>query len=433
MEKKKLLTVAVAVMLVSVAAIGIWQLWGSEEGYDPGEGVLLSFGEFELEFVTLGERNLTVSQAHDMAMEKINEGTGEETLGAGENWTTLWTVSEGDTGWTENTGDWDELMLKDFKYVSFSKENEKPVFIRDASGELFFSLMGPKDRIVVMSPTIKDIVVALCGKENIRGADQWSHGELGLSNVSNVGGYNAANFSSIVLTNPDLVIVDRGWGEDGISKQLRDAGIPVLGIDSRSSLDVIMNNILNIGYATGSAANAKEITDRMQFISDELSCVELLDDTFGDERPKVLMTMNFFNPGELFLYGTGTPQSNLMEAAGGVNVVTNTGYPMMDRGMIVDNFGEVADIIIMIGMGSGADTNAFINDPVFGTMNASQNGMIFSIDDDAASAINRSGPDIIYTMAIMYIILTETEGGFSFGDDYKDVIRAHEVIGHLFA
>ncbi|MCL2607420.1 MAG: ABC transporter substrate-binding protein [Methanomassiliicoccaceae archaeon] len=426
MKKKQILTIAVAAMFVSVAAIGLWQLWGSEEGYDPGEGVLLSFNEFELEFVTLGERNLTVSQAHSIAMERINE-TGGGSSGA-ENWTTLWTMSHGEYTWVENTSDWDELMLKDFRYVSFSKENEKPVAREDALGELIVSLMGPKNRIVVMSPSIKDIVVALGEKDNIAGADNWSHNELGIPHISDVGGYQAANFATIVRANPDLVIVDTSWGAGEMTKLLVDAGLPVIGIDSRASMDIIMDNIINIGYATGSAAIAKEITERMENIANALT-----DRIKEEEAPSVLMTMNFFpdRPGELFLYGLETPQSNLLVAVGGKNVLDVTGWPPRDRAYIAANFETSAQMIIMIGMGSSASAREFTEDPVFEGMQAVADGNVFTIDGFAANAINRSTPDIVYAMAFLYLLMVDDDI-ISFGNNYKEVIMTHPKTALIF-
>jgi len=435
MERKQILTVAIAGMLVAVVAVGVWWFYDTEEGNDSGEGVLLSFDEYNLQFVTLGKRGLTAAEAHPVAMGKINPGTlSSGTLGAVENWTTLWTFSHGGSDWEEVTGKWEELFLKDFKYVSFSKEYAKPVVVKDTAGELIFSMMGSKDRIVVMSSSIKDILVALGETDKIVGADSVSHRELGSSDVANVGSYGTANFSTILRAEPDLVIVDRNWTDESIEKQLRDVGIPVLKIESRNSqssimdnIENIMDNVMNIGYATGTAATAKDITVKMQNIIDGL-------DGLLTGSPSVLIVTSPMGDdggftGEISVYGTSTPQSDLLELIGGNNVVSAPNYPRVDKGDFLRDYGTEAQIVILIYMAgtvSASDSvKTFKEDPMFELMDAAINNKVFAIDGLAASALNRSSPDIVYGMAMLYVIL---EHGIDFGDDFKDVLMNYEEI-----
>jgi len=425
MNKKQLLTIAVAATMIGAVCIGVWWFYGSEEGYDPGEGVLLSSGEYDVEYMTLGKRGLTIAEAHEIAMEKLEASDGD-TLGSDETyWETLWTISKGVKGWSENTGNWNELMVADFEYVSFSKENEKPIYLEDESGELMFSLMGPKKGIVVMSSTIKDIVVALGKEGNITGADNWSIAELSdPSKVTNVGGYQAANFSTIVRTNPDLVIVDRSWTEDSLQKQLRDAGIPVVGINSRGSLEDIKDNMMIVGYTTGSAAAAKDIVDWMTHVEEEMLKLKL---TGG---PGVMMSMGIYGTEDPFLYGTGNPQSDMMTAVGGINVISDTGYMRKDKGDILGNFNDATDIIIEIGMGTMV--GSFKDDIVLKEMDAVKDNKIYSISGSASNAMNRSGPDIIYSLAMFYVLLTNDDPTFTgFDNDYKTVLENHAVVGPI--
>src|SRR5699024_10559564 len=70
------------------------------------------------------------------------------------------------------------------------------------------------------------------------------------------------NGEAILELAPTLIITDTSLGPWDVILQMRDAGIPVLVIDSHRSMDNVDDIILQIGEALGVPGEAEKLAER---------------------------------------------------------------------------------------------------------------------------------------------------------------------------
>jgi len=423
----KTMVIVVAAMMVAVAGIGAFLYFSSGEDPEIKTGVLLSYDEYDCEWVTMKTEGLTVKEAFDKAQESIKT----DFLGAGEDWSFLWTMSASATEWNKTLGDWEEMNMEDFKFVAFSKKDIEPVVVKDADGDLMFNTIGSKKRIVSLSPSITDVVTAAGARSKIIGADDNSQLELG-SGVTGVGGYySGPSFEKIVALKPDLVIADKEVpNQVPLIARLKGAGITVLTVAGGNTLDNICANVMTVGYVTGNIQYAKDKVDNIKSVAEELR-------EMGEElspSPSVLILMPYKYGGTFSYYvggglGNASFVNDILTAAGGTNVfASTTGWQQLSLENIYNSQPDI--IIVMLGMDyvSNAAEEA-LSDPILAEMEAVKNGKVYSFGGDASSKLSRPGPDLIHAMAMLYLVFSMDDDEWEdntwgeYGSDYMNILK----------
>ena len=173
---------------------------------------------------------------------------------------------------------------------------------------------GTPERIISLAPDITETVYALGLGDKLVGATTYCLYPEAAQKVPRVGGFGQYNFEAIVSLNPDLVILHQGY--DSEKSRLDGLGIPYLATETRSISD-ITNAIHRIGSACGADAQSAELLEQ---INRRLSSPRKTTD-----RPRVLVTFggDAGSLEQIHAFGAACLHHELLELAGGVNVVEN--------------------------------------------------------------------------------------------------------------
>jgi iron complex transport system substrate-binding protein len=181
------------------------------------------------------------------------------------------------------------------------------------------------ERIVSMAPNITEILFALGLEDKLVGATAFCTHPPAARDIPRVGGFGQFNYEAIVSLNPDLAILHRQFDDE--KRRLGQLGIPCLETDSYYMED-IFTAIRQIGAACGAAPRAGELIREMEDHIGELHPP-------GEERPRVLLVFGGSaeeDIGQIHAFGTACLHHELLERAGGQNVLTGTKpYSILSR------------------------------------------------------------------------------------------------------
>lgn len=181
-------------------------------------------------------------------------------------------------------------------------------------------------RIISTAPSTTEMLFALGLGHQVIAVSSFCRYPPQVRSLPNVGNVLHPDFERIVALRPDLVIVNDQLPELGT--RLAAARIPFVSVRTTTLADV-STAMLRIGEAAGIGSHARQV-------------VAALDEGLQDvrrrvpagRRPKVLLIMGRM-PGALrgmFAVGAGSYLSDLVDIAGGVNVVADVSplpYPQV--------------------------------------------------------------------------------------------------------
>lgn len=159
---------------------------------------------------------------------------------------------------------------------------------------------------------------------------------------------------------PTLVIGDQQVGPPETIQQLRDAGVPVLILQARGSLQGAIDKINELAEVVGAPDAGIELADRVQLeINDALAAA-----ASAAESPNVAY-IYVRGPQTLLLFAGGMPTQAMIEGAGAVDVGAGSGafgpVPLTPEALIA----AAPDVIVLPAAGFGAlgGADALLNIP----------------------------------------------------------------------
>lgn len=215
---------------------------------------------------------------------------------------------------TDTTASKYPLTLKDAKGVSVTIANRPVKIVSMPLGtcEMLMSLVE-KSRIAAMTYYVDDVNVS-----NV--ADK----------AKGVGQRIESDAEKIIALQPDLVLLD-SWTKDDLIKQLRDAKLTVLVLNTPSNVDQEKEMLKLLGNITDEDAKAQETVNwmdqKLKDISDKLSGLT------EDKKQSVLDYSEMSSTS-----GKGTNFDDVVTRAGLVNPVSKAGlegWPQLSKEMIV--------------------------------------------------------------------------------------------------
>ncbi|MFO7995709.1 MAG: ABC transporter substrate-binding protein [Dehalococcoidia bacterium] len=236
---------------------------------------------------------------------------------------------------------------------------------------------GIPERIISLAPSNTEILFALGLGDKVVGVTDWCDYPPEALEKEKVGAYDTPNIERIAALNPDLILAAHGLPLD-IIDALENLELTVFGIKT-TDLDDLLNDIRTVGNITGEEAAANVLTSEM-----ESRIAAVTDQTEGlEQRPKVFYIV-WHDP--LFTVGSETFIHELIEKAGGVNIFGDlSGYPVVSIEEVLPRDPEV--IITSVWSFEWA-----LNATELASTNASQEGGIFTCDDDL---VQRPAPRIV--------------------------------------
>lgn len=251
-----------------------------------------------------------------------------------------------------------------------------PVTLTDDAGRQVTIAKKP-ERIVSLAPANTEIVYALGALDRVVGVTTFDDYPPEVSSIAKVGDFMNPNMEAIAAAKPDLVLATGGVQAETIAK-LEQAGAVVLAVDPQS-LEGVYAAIEVVGKAIGEPAKAAEVVQGMK---DELAAVQ----SAIDAAPVRCFIEIAQEP--LYTAGPGTFINDLVDQAGGENVVAQQGYVAYSLEQLLKDDPEV----YLATKGSMSDPADIDKRPGYSALSAVKAKRVFVLDDNLVS---RPGPRCI--------------------------------------
>ncbi|ECB9821382.1 ABC transporter substrate-binding protein [Listeria monocytogenes] len=267
------------------------------------------------------------------------------------------------------------------------KKTEK-IEVKDATGNTI-TLEEAPTKIVSLMPSNTEILFALDLGDKVKGVTAYDDYPKEAQKVEKVTS-TSVDTEKIIAIKPDLVLGHESMlaTEKDAYQLLKDAGINVFVVPDATDLKAAEKSIITVGKMTGKEKEAKEVTDSMeeQKVAIEKKAKEL------KTSPKVWIEIS----PDLYTAGKGTFMNEMLELAGGTNVVTESGFIPYNEEKVVE---LQPDIILSVY----PDAKATIQKrAAWKDIPAVKNDKIYEMD---ANKLSRPGPRLLEGAADIQAVL----------------------------
>ncbi|EAC4041184.1 ABC transporter substrate-binding protein [Listeria monocytogenes] len=267
------------------------------------------------------------------------------------------------------------------------KKTEK-IEVKDATGNTI-TLEEAPTKIVSLMPSNTEILFALDLGNKVKGVTAYDDYPKEAQKVEKVTS-TSVDTEKIIAIKPDLVLGHESMlaTEKDAYQLLKDAGINVFVVPDATDLKAAEKSIITVGKLTGKEKEAKEVTDSMeeQKVAIEKKAKEL------KTSPKVWIEIS----PDLYTAGKGTFMNEMLELAGGTNVVTESGFIPYSEEKVVE---LQPDIILSVY----PDAKATIQKrAAWKDIPAVKNDKIYEMD---ANKLSRPGPRLLEGAADIQAVL----------------------------
>ncbi|EAD8958169.1 ABC transporter substrate-binding protein [Listeria monocytogenes] len=267
------------------------------------------------------------------------------------------------------------------------KKTEK-IEVKDATGNTI-TLEEAPTKIVSLMPSNSEILFALDLGDKVKGVTAYDDYPKEAQKVEKVTS-TSVDTEKIIAIKPDLVLGHESMlaTEKDAYQLLKDAGINVFVVPDATDLKAAEKSIITVGKLTGKEKEAKEVTDSMeeQKVAIEKKAKEL------KTSPKVWIEIS----PDLYTAGKGTFMNEMLELAGGTNVVTESGFIPYNEEKVVE---LQPDIILSVY----PDAKATIQKrAAWKDIPAVKNDKIYEMD---ANKLSRPGPRLLEGAADIQAVL----------------------------
>jgi iron complex transport system substrate-binding protein len=246
-------------------------------------------------------------------------------------------------------------------------------------------------RIATLSPALTETVFALGIGDRVVATDNVSNYPASASSLPKVFGFTGLMKEDLVITEPDLVIMDKTLDiSENAYNSIRSLGIPVYRIYPRTTQDVL-EAILGIGNITGTEDEAEAIVDdfrsRMEIMD------SYLEDIDEEDKPGILLVTYYDGGFDPWVATDSTMAGGLIETAGGVNVISD-GTGIVVQVSVETVIGADPDIIICTQstVWPTETRDTILSDDRWKDITAVKENKVFDINGDL---VDRTGPRLI--------------------------------------
>ncbi len=160
------------------------------------------------------------------------------------------------------------------------------------------------------------------------------------------------NAEAILGLDPTVLITDTSLGPWDAVLQVRDAGIPVVVVDSRRELDNVDDITRQVADALGVPDQGDALTERTQGQIDDITAqIAKVAPTDDGERLRTVFLYVRGQSGVYYMFGEGSGADSLIEAIGAYDVAEEIGWdgmkPLTDEGLIAAQ----PDLVLMMSGG----------------------------------------------------------------------------------
>ncbi|EAD5869685.1 ABC transporter substrate-binding protein [Listeria innocua] len=257
-------------------------------------------------------------------------------------------------------------------------EKTKKIEVKDAT-EQKITLKESPTKIVSLIPSNTEILFALDLGDKVKGVSAYDDYPKEAQKIEKVTS-TTVDTEKIIALKPDLVLGHESMlaTEKDAYQLLKDAGINVFVVPDATNLKEVENSIETIGKLTGKEQKAKDVTASME---KQKSAVEKKAKELKTS-PKVWIEIS----PDLYTAGKGTFMNEMLELAGGTNIVTETGFIPYNEEKVVE---LKPDIILSVYPDAKA---TILKRAAWKDLPAVKNEQIYEMD---ANKLSRPGPRLL--------------------------------------
>ena len=272
------------------------------------------------------------------------------------------------------------------------EQDTYPLAVTDAL-DREITLETKPQRIVSLLPSLTEILFALDAGDRVVGVTSWCNYPEEATQKDSVGDLFNLSAETILALQPDLVLTGRSQTLEEQLSFLENNGIPYIVIDPQT-LAEIETAILQVAEIIDSKEAGQRLVEQIQ--SDRAAFAEKVAQIPQEERARVFVMLD---TEVLFTIGDGEYLSEMIEAAGGINVAKDSGqgyfqiseeafftlnpdviiatFPMREQVLARDSWQEIAAV---------------------------KNGRVYDVDGDL---VTRPGPRIVQGLEELYNVFTD--------------------------
>lgn len=212
------------------------------------------------------------------------------------------------------------------------------------------------------------------------------------------------NAEAILELNPSVILTDTSLGPWDVILQMRDAGIPVVVVDSGRSLDNVGSLTQEIADALGVSEQGKALGERIEAEAAQTAdAIKSVAPSAVQDKLRTVFLYVRGQAGVYYMFGEGSGADGLINALGAYDVSGEIGWkgmkPVNDEGIIAAQ----PDLILMMsdGLTSVGGVDGLLERlPAIAETPAGQNRRIVDMRDNAILSFGPRTSDILNSLAV---------------------------------
>ena len=261
---------------------------------------------------------------------------------------------------------------------------EESIGVVDGEGNTV-ELASPAEKIVVLAPSVLEIIDALGAMEQVVEVDSWSvdNNEPLVEGFEGAGDVYGPNVERIAELNPDILITLTGGPEDDY-KKVEELGIEIYRVIDIKGIEGVYEEIANISKIVGLENKGEELNNELKEGVNEI--YNKVKDLSDEQKPRVFYEV-WNDP--LMSAGVDTFINDLIEKSGGINIVAEdnlTGWPEYSVETLIDKNPD----IIIAPMSLAADPAVIMEDQRLSSIDAVINNKVYVVPDNPICRPNQN-------------------------------------------
>ncbi len=279
-----------------------------------------------------------------------------------------------------------------------------PAQVTDAQGTA--TTVDDVSRILALDiyGTTSRIVYELGLGENIVGRDSSStFPEIADLPLVTASGHTLTGEAILNLA-PTVILTDTSLGPWDVLLQMRDAGIPVVVVDSHRGLDNAGALVRQVAAALGLPDEGERLASRTEAaISAKVEQIEAVAPQDPADRLRIAFLYVRGQAGVYYLFGEGSGADDLVTALGAVDVAGEIGWdgmkPLTDEGLVA----AAPDVLLVMshGLQSVGGVDGLLERlPSVANTPAGEHRRIVDMDDSQVLSFGPTTPDVLDALAV---------------------------------
>ena len=212
------------------------------------------------------------------------------------------------------------------------------------------------------------------------------------------------NAEAILALNPSVIITDTSLGPWDVVLQLRDAGVPVVVVDSHRSPENVEALTEAVGNAVGLPEEGRALGERTR--AQVIEAQESIATITPESETQQLRTVFLYARGAAgvyYMFGQDSGADELITAAGGYDVSSEVGWkgakPANDEGLIAAQPDVIIMMIKCLDSVGGVD-GLLEKFPAMAQTPAGANERIIAMNDDLVLSFGTRTPAVLNALAV---------------------------------